>query len=178
MGFSGFKGRVYVINEHCPVVDNYGDVTAPSATAVIWTDEVTGFTVTDSAKKDEYGHDKSAGWQDVVYGTRRLGITLTAVSHRAEVNPGGFHSGQILFLELWPFGRYCTNPAKGYAGVDQVSYQNDIRDGRPVGYTMTLSSKLEWAGMPGGNQTKWGGFECAPCDTSEAAGSALGSGEL
>lgn len=164
MSFSGFKGKVWVVNQHCPTYPLNGN-TPVGHPAKQWHDEVTEFTVVESAKKEEYGHDKSGGWQDLCYGTRRLGITLNAKAHNQTTSLGGFHAGQVVYLELFPFGVNaagtlgCGTPLTGYAGVDQVSYTVDINNGMPVAYTMTLSSKGPWVGLPGGSRP-WGGFEC------------------
>jgi hypothetical protein len=166
MGMSGMKGKVYYIDDSCSpsTTCEYGGV--PSGVATCLTDEVTRFTIVDSVMKREYGHDKSGGWQDVVAGTRRLGITLDAVIASANVNGVGGDSmiwaGKVLWLELFPVGVLCDDPARGYAMVDQVSYTYDEETGKPNGYTATLSSKLAWENVGGMNAGQaWGGFECA-----------------
>lgn len=166
MGLSGFKGKVYYDDASCLGTSDC-ELTATGTADTCLADEVTRFQIVDSVLKREYGHDKSGGWQDVVAGIRRLGITIDAVCGSGTFEGTGgdtvIHAGKVLFLELYPFGAIGTcaaNPVSGYALVDQVSYTYDQETGRPVSYTATLSSKGPWGGV-GGELTGWGGFECA-----------------
>lgn len=173
MGQSGMKGKVYYVHGDlntvsCPPLASCDyDATKPSGTDTCWYDEVTQFTVVDSVQKREYGHDKSDGWQDVVAGTRRLSITLDAVVVPAADGTlqGPLRAGRVVFLMLYPFGTGATcgnSIMKGYAMIDQISYTVDQETGKPVSYTASLSSKLEWTGMNGDDaaNAQWGGFEC------------------
>jgi len=173
MGLSGFKGKVFLLNNACPLVScsQYG---RPSTGLVeCMTDEVTRFSVVDSVQLREYGHDKSQGWQDTVSGIRRLEVTIDAIVHRD--NTGGLggtgliYAGKTLYLELFPIGTAVvggcdTSAAEGYATVRQVSYQYDQETGQPISYTATLASKGPWIGV-GGDDAQWGGFECG-CATA------------
>ena len=168
MGFSGMKGRVYAINTHCPRTLNGAP---PSGKAVLWVDEVTRFQVNESAQKREYGHDKSFGWQDLVYGTKRCEITLDATIHRARHGPI-LKSGMVLYLVLRPLGMSCGGRMGGWAGIDRVSYTVDQNTGEPVSYTITMSSKGKWREL---SPKEWGGFECGCGGGSDGSGGSGGS---
>lgn len=160
MGLSGFRGKVYYVNDACPTID-CTQFTEPTGAEFCWYDEVTKFTVVDSVQKKEYGHDKSEGWQDVVAGTRRLAITVDAMLHGAPglTNRSRLAAGQVLGLVLYPAGVGCGGDMSGYAMIDQVSYTYDNETGQPIAYTLTLSSKGPWTGL-GAADLNWGGFEC------------------
>ena len=162
MGLTGAKGKVYYVDDSCPVTG----WTAPSGTEVALADDVTKFDVEDSVQKREYGHDKSGAWQDVVAGTRRLQITLDAVINAVTAVGGGanrtLYAGRVLFLVLYPFGATGTcaaDPIQGYAMVERVSHTHDLETGKPVAYTATVVSKGPWGGLDDGSA--WGGFECS-----------------
>ena len=171
MGLSGFRGKVYFINNSCPTVD-CTQFTRPGGDAICWEDEVTKFTIVDSVNKKEYGHDKSQGWQDVSAGIRKATITLDAkiVKQGGAGGASILSAGRVLYLGLYPFGKKGRTPAEGYAMVDQVSYTYDQETGDPMSYTATLSSKGPWKGLGG---TKWGGFECL--NEAGSTGSTAGS---
>lgn len=158
MGFAitGAKGQVYWVDDQCPESD-CSSWPLSEASGTCWGDEITRFEVVDSVNKKEYGHDKSHGWQDVCAGIRRLGITLNAICRPVAGVIALFHSGQVVYLKMYPVGVACGGQMQGYAMIDQVSYTIDQETGDPVGYTMTLSSKGPWSGLGSGN---WGGFEC------------------
>jgi len=163
MGLSGVRGRVYYVNSGCPTVNCADGFSAqPDGTETCWYDEVTRFTIADSVKKREYGHDKSEGWQDVVAGVRRVGVTIDAVL-RPEAASTQLQAGRVMWLVLYPVGygeTTCGDPVEGYAMVDQVSYTYDLENGEPISYTATLSSKGPWTGFDS-DSDPWGGFECA-----------------
>ncbi len=161
MGVSGMMGKVYYIDDQCPI-STCAEWAAPTGASNCWTDEVTRFTIVDSVNKREYGHDKSFGWQDVVAGIRRLGITLDGMlrsrtGSEEAVQP--LRAGRVVYLQLYPSGVNCSTPLQGYAMVDQISYTYDQERGDPISYTMTLSSKGPWIGFV--DTGDWGGIECA-----------------
>lgn len=163
MGVSGMKGQVYYINSSCPTTSCTGWSTAPGG-GTCFQDEITRFVIEDSVTKREYGHDKSFGWQDVVAGTRRFGITMDAMWVPKGAVSGDIdellYAGKVLFLELYPtgVGSDCDTPYKGFAMIDRVTKTHDIERGTPISYSCTLSSKGPWTGPSTG--TAWGGFEC------------------
>lgn len=162
MGFSGVLGKVYFIDTGCPVLGCEGTGwESPSGTANCWNDEVTRFTLVDSVSKREYGHDKSLGWQDVVAGTRRCGITLDAMLRPDDTAHPVLQAGKIVWLQLYPYGitGACATPLEGYAMIDQISYTYDQESGQPISYSATLSSKGPWTGFT--SDSDWGGFECS-----------------
>ena len=160
MGLSGYRGKVYYADRSCPTVTCAAYEAVSNADTCL-SDEVTRFTIVDGGTVHRYGHDKSLGWGDSVAGIRQLEISIDANIHHLDVDgPGGddeIHYGKVVWLELWPFGTDCGEPAKGFATVERVSYTYDQRTGAPTSYTATLSSKGPWYGMGG---TFWGGFEC------------------
>lgn len=155
MAITGSMGKVYYSVETPTTVNCTTGAFSAGDGNVCWEDEITRFEVNDSVQTREFGHDKSRGWQDIVSGTRRLGITLNAM-----YNPTSsmLAAGRVVYLKLYPFGTggSCNTPLEGYAMVQSVSYTYDQERGDPVSYTMTLSSKLAWSGWTAAN---WGGFE-------------------
>ena len=160
MGFSGMRGKVYVIDGACPI--DLEKPLPPEGNKVRWVDQVVMFSTDESAFKREFGHDKSGGWQDICYGIRRMGISLDAIPAAQNPNPDLLGVGQVVWLELEPFGS-CGAPAMGYAGLDRRVTTTRQENGTPVEYTMTLSSKGAWRNLPGGDRN-WGGFECECAD--------------
>ncbi len=190
MGFSGMKGKVYLADDHCPA-DLSGTNTQSSTS--VWPDEVKRFMLTEKANIRRYVHDKSFGFQDVVSGIRSVDVSLDAVFHgqcggAADSGSSGvnsvyiYHAGQVVWLELEPFGPAETdggngraacncNPIRGYFMIEQIATTTNIESGDPVEYTMTLTSKGYIDGL-GDDQSftsaamvdpkpNWGGFECA-----------------
>jgi len=161
MGMSGAKGKVYYIEDSCPPVA----WTVPSGSAVAYTDDVTKFDLEDSVMVEEYGHDKSGGWQDACAGTRRVQVNLEAKVAPANADGAGgvsaISAGKVLYLQLYPFGATGTcaaTPVAGYALIKQVSYTYDQQTGKAIGYTATVVSRGPWTGLDDGSA--WGGFEC------------------
>jgi hypothetical protein len=155
MGFSGFRGKVHMGAAACPMqLDGNG-----SGNAVDLTDEVTKFTFNETVNVKKYGHDKSYGWQDSVAGIRSAEITIEATVISPETKKYPARCGQVVALELYPFGLSCTPPLTGLALIERISYTVDQERGDPVAYTATLSTKGKWVGLVGDGE-RWGGFEC------------------
>lgn len=155
MALSGKDGKVYLHHECAPDlsgVDTIGeDVALPY-------EQVLRFEVTPSAFKSEYGHDKSYGWQDLVYGIKRLEGTIEVRIGEAGMS---LAPGQIVLLVLYPFGVACGRHFVGYAGVDSWPLSVNVERGEPVSATYRFSSKGKWKGL--NDAELWGGFECATC---------------
>jgi len=172
MGMSGMMGQVYYLDQQCPDSDCDDWDAAPDITSKICLqDEVIRFVIEDSVQKKEYGHDKSFGWQDVVAGTRRFGITLEANWRNKAAGSSIdeiLYAGKVLYLILYPLGENgstCSEPLAGYALIDKVTKTHDMERGDPISYNCTLSSKGPWTGPSTG--VNWGGFECE-CSSSGA----------
>jgi hypothetical protein len=117
--------------------------------------EVTKWNLTESAYKKEFGHDKSAGWQDVCYGIKKCSGTVDVMlTGNCEV-----YAGQKVNVELIPDSESgCITPITGKAGIDSVAYNVDVTTGDPISATISISSVGEWTGLPGDGKA-WGGFE-------------------
>jgi len=125
--------------------------------------EVIRWEATPTGFKREYGHDKSGGWQDVCYGTKRLEGTIE-VKCRAD----GVDFGACNFyeLDLYPLGSENGTPMNGYAGIDATPLVVNVENGEPISATYRWSSKGPWTGLPNDGQ-EWGGFEGNEFDLNE-----------
>lgn len=161
MAIAGFNGYINLVTVAASPTYNW---TAPGGAQVTVTDEVTRFLIDESVQMREFGHDKSAGWQDNCAGIRRAEITIEAMISDSNVGGAGgmnWYSGALAYLVLYPAGDVVDQvaaPVQGYATVRSVSYVYDQETGLPISYTCRLSSKGPWSGMDAGD-VLWGGFE-------------------
>lgn len=166
MGLSGSRGKVFYVDHGCPVVNcTTGVWTAPAgagSAGTCWTDEVTKFTIVESVQSKKYGHDKSAGCQDVCAGTWSAETTLDAMLIPAAGNQARLHAGKVLWLQMFPAGitGECSTPVEGYAMIERISYTYDLETGLPISYTATVASKGPWSGLGPFADNLIGGFEC------------------
>jgi uncharacterized membrane protein YgcG len=111
-------------------------------------DGVPGFIIKWEARmtayKKEFGHNKSKGWQDLVYGIKRCEGTIE-VKHTKKgkvLDAGKFHK-----LKL-KTGHGLT--LHGKAGIDEASATTVIENGEPVSIVYKFSSKGKWTKKTGG----------------------------
>lgn len=154
---SGMRGKVFFDEDYCPtalndLISSYESITTELDM------NVTRFEITFSAFKREFGHDKSYGWQDVVYGIKRGEgtINFNYASGMSSLNLG---PGDKVPVLLYPDGPGCQDPIWGWAGIDSIAVTSVQENGEPVSGTMRFVTVGRWAGLPNDDRG-WGGFEC------------------
>jgi hypothetical protein len=166
MGLSGNRGKFYLLAAGCPIPLNGNP---PSGTPVDCPYEVTKFTVTGDIYERRYGHDKSHGTLDTVFGNKGWTVTIDYKLTVPNQNIPGV--GNFLFCVLYPAGfDIGANALHGYAGVKQASVEVSQEDGKEVGGTIQLSSKGLWKGFANDNKP-YGGFECGAGGGASPGGS-------
>jgi hypothetical protein len=159
MALSSKEGKIYLLAGDCPV-DLEGN--APAGTTQTMESELTDFDFTPSAASEEYAHDKSFGWQDLCFGTKRLEGTIVVKVRPA--SPIELGPAQFAYLELYPLGRALSTKYSGYAGIESTPMKVSIKDGKPVEVTYKFKSRGKWHGLPN-DSDEWGGFECSTEDS-------------
>jgi hypothetical protein len=131
--------------------------------------EVTDFQLTESAAKFEYGHNRSNGKQDLVYGIKRMGGTITTKL------VGGFAMRAGRFYQLSLFtgaGEFI----RGKFGCDSNAVSVKIIDGAPVEATYQISSKCNYTVSKGGGGGSGGSTSGGGSGASSGSISGGGSG--